>query len=98
MSQAETITLKATSREERGKNAARRLRAAGLLPVTVYGGGQAPAVSTVAKRELAALIRHHGRAQVITLDLDGSPVPVKIAQLQLDTVRDTVIHADFIRI
>jgi large subunit ribosomal protein L25 len=98
MSQAETITLKATSREERGKNAARRLRAAGQLPVTVYGGGQEPAASTVAKRELAALIRHHGRAQVITLDLDGSPVPVKIAQLQLDPVRDTVIHADFIRV
>jgi large subunit ribosomal protein L25 len=98
MSQEETITLKASFRQETGKNVARRLRAAGQLPVTVYGGGQEPAMSTVAKRELAALIRHHGRGKVITLDMEGTPVSVKIAQLQLDPVRDTVIHADFIRV
>jgi len=92
------ITLDAKTRQETGKNVARRLRAAGEVPVTVYGGGQEPATSTVAKRELAALIRRHGRSKIINLNLDGKAVPVKIASLQLDPVRDTVIHADFMRI
>lgn len=98
MSVSTIISLDATTRQETGKNVARRFRAAGLIPVTVYGGGQEPAKSTVAKRELAALIRRHGRSKIITLNLDGKPVTVKIAQLQLDPVRDTVIHADFMRL
>ena len=98
MSSSTEIMLNATTRNETGKNVARRLRAAGHVPATVYGGGEGPASSTVARRELAALIRHHGRSRIISLNFDGHLVPVKIAKLQLDPVRETVIHADFIRV
>lgn len=98
MTSSTEITLNATVRQETGKNVSRRLRAAGQVPATIYGGGEDPATSSVARRELAALIRHHGRSRIIHLNLDGKSVPVKIAKLQLDPVRDTVIHADFIRV
>jgi len=36
---AEKIIVKAEKRDTRGKNEARRLRAAGKIPIVVYGGG-----------------------------------------------------------
>lgn len=97
MSLDTSIVLKAEPRAERGKNAMRRLRAAERIPVTIYGHGDA-AAGTVAKREMAALLRAHGRNQVITLNFNGSTSPVKIAAMQLDPVRGTLMHADLMRI
>ena len=98
MSESLTISLAATTRHETGKNVSRRLRAAGQVPATVYGADEGPVTSAVSKRELAALIRRHGRSRIIHLSLDGLTIPVKIAALQLDPVRDTVVHADFMRV
>lgn len=98
MSESLTISLAATARQETGKNVSRRLRAAGQVPATVYGADEGPVTSAVSKRELAALIRRHGRSRIILLNLDGLMIPVKIAALQLDPVRETVVHADFMRV
>lgn len=92
------ISLDAKGRNGRGKNEARRLRAAGLVPVTVYGGGQEAASATIAKREIAAILRAHGRNAIFTLNVDGAGTPVKIAHMQLDPVKGTLIHADLMRI
>src|SRR5215831_8071144 len=92
------IALNAKTRTDRGKNAARRLRAQGLVPVTVYGGGQDSASTTIVKREFAALMRAHGRNMIITLSVDGATTPVKIAEMQLDPVKGTLIHMDLMRI
>ncbi len=91
------LVLEAKPREERGKNASRRLRAAGMIPVTVYGHGDA-AVGAVAKREIGALLRRHGRSQVFNLTINGEATLVKIAELQLDPVKGSLIHADLMRV
>lgn len=98
MSFDNSISLNAKNRTERGKNASRRLRAADLVPVTVYGGGQESTSATVAKREFAALIRHHGRNVIFTLDVEGAAAPVKIADVQIDPVKGFLVHADLMRI
>ena len=36
---ADNVDLQARERQERGKNAARRLRASGLIPAVLYGDG-----------------------------------------------------------
>jgi large subunit ribosomal protein L25 len=36
---ADNVDLQAREREERGKNAARRLRASGMVPAVLYGDG-----------------------------------------------------------
>ena len=93
-----SITLEAKGREERGKNASRRLRAKGFVPVVVYGGNQETASTTIVRREFARLLRTHGRNKIFTLNFDGSATPVKIADLQVDPVRGDLIHADLMRI
>jgi large subunit ribosomal protein L25 len=98
MSFDNSISLNAKNRSEFGKNASRRLRAANLVPVTVYGGGGESTSATVPKREFAALIRHHGRNVIFTLDVEGSAGPVKIADVQIDPVKGFLVHADLMRI
>ena len=92
------VSLNAKNRAERGKNASRRLRAAGLVPVTVYGGDADSTSATVAKREFAALIRNHGRNTIFTLDVEGVAGPVKIADVQIDPIKGFLVHADLMRI
>ena len=98
MSVENEILLNATKRDDRGKNAMRRMRAAGLVPVTVYGGDTEATSSSIVKREFAALVRAHGRNKVIKLNLDGAVMPVKVAELQLDPIKGSLMHIDLIRI
>lgn len=98
MSSETSISLDAKNRDERGKNASRRLRAAGLVPVTVYGGGQDSTSATVTKREFASIIRNHGRNTIFTLDVEGTATPVKIADVQIDPIKGFLVHADLMRI
>ncbi len=98
MSLETSIKLEARPRSERGKNAMRRLRAAGLVPVTIYGGGQESASTTIVKRDFAALLRAHGRNMIFTLNVADASTPVKIAEMQLDPVKGSLIHLDLMRI
>ena len=98
MSLDTNLSLAAKTRIERGKNESRRLRAAGLIPATVYGGGLESAATTIVNREFAALLRTHGRNKIFTLNVDGATTPVKIADLQLDPIKGTILHADLMRI
>jgi large subunit ribosomal protein L25 len=98
MSLDRNISLDAKPRNERGKNASRRQRAQGLVPVTVYGGGKETASANIVKHEFAALLRGHGRNVIFTLNVDGAATPVKIADMQVDPVKGTLIHMDLMRI
>jgi large subunit ribosomal protein L25 len=93
-----SISLNAQPREERGKNAAGRLRRSGLIPVTVYGDGQEAIAASVIKRELGTFVRAHGRHGIFTLHLNGAASTVKIAEMQLDPIKGNVWHLDLQRI
>lgn len=92
------ISLKAELRDDSGKGASRRLRRTGFVPVTVYGGEAKASTAAVVHREIAAVLRHHGRNKILTLDLDGTSTPVKIADMQLDPVKGRLLHMDLMRI
>src|SRR5262245_18031170 len=94
MSLDRNISLEAKPRNERGKNASRSQRAQGLIPITVYGGGKETASASVVKHEFAALLRGHGRYVIFTLNVDGAGTPVKIAEMQVDPVKGTLIHME----
>ena len=72
MAERKEITVRATKREGRGKNDARRSRHEGFVPVTIYGG-EGGAVSAMAPlRELAAILRSDaGHNSIFTLDVEG---------------------------
>jgi large subunit ribosomal protein L25 len=93
--------LEAAKRESRGKNEARRLRAAGRIPGVVYGaqagGNSADAVSVAVdpKELLRILHSESGANTLISLRLDGGDTRVMVKEYQLDPVTHSLLHADF---
>ena len=94
------ILVSAKNRDPRGKNAARRLRASGLIPAVVYGGkGDAVSVSVDPKTLLKVLRSESGRNTILSLDFgDGGKTSAILKSWQVDPIRETFIHADFYRI
>ncbi len=100
MAERQEITVRAELRAGRGKNDARRLRARGMVPLTIYGG-EGEAVSAAAPlRELAAILRSGaGHNAIFTLDVDGvGPTEVMFLDRQIDPVRSRLVHADLRRL
>ncbi len=94
------ITVRATKRDGRGKNDARRARRDGMVPLSVYGG-EGESVSALAPlRELAAILRSEsGRNTIFTIDIEGiGPSEVMFHDRQIDPVRGRLIHADLTRL
>ena len=94
-------SLDVVKREGRGKNEARRLRAAGRIPGVVYGQrkeGKLPEGVPVAvdpKAVLHILHSDSGANTLITLKLDGKESQVMVKEYQLDPVSHQLLHADF---
>jgi large subunit ribosomal protein L25 len=100
MAERQEITVRAELRAGRGKNDARRLRARGMVPLTIYGG-EGDAMSAAAPlRELAAILRSGaGHNAIFTLDVDGvGPTEVMFLDRQIDPVRSRLVHADLRRL
>ena len=98
-------TLEAIKRETRGKNEARRLRAAGKIPAVVYGAqkeGDAIANVPLAvdpKPLLRILHSSSGVNTIITLKVDGvGDARVLVKDFLLDPVSHSMLHADFVRV
>lgn len=96
---AEKFVIKAEKRDARGKNEMRRLRAAGKVPVVVYGGGSESLAAVAELKDLAAIIRTDtGVNTVFSLDIAGEGINDVIFQdRQIDPVRGRMIHADLRR-
>ena len=98
-------TLDAIKRDTKGKNEARRLRAGGRIPATVYGAqkeGDVGSTLTVAvdpKPLLRILHSDSGVNTLITLKIDGEGESrVLVKEFQLDPVTSGLLHADFFRV
>jgi len=92
--------IRATQREGRGKNDARRARREGMVPITVYGGGAETVAAVAPARELAAILRSEaGRNTIFTIEVDGlGESEVMFHDRQIDPVKGRLIHADLTRL
>jgi large subunit ribosomal protein L25 len=97
--------LEATIRDSRGKNEARRTRAAGHVPGVVYGavgeGGSREATAIAVEPKALSRILHSesGANTLISLKVAGqSEARVLVKEYQLDPVTHQILHADFYRI
>jgi len=100
MAEREEITVRAVGRDDLGKNASRRLRREGFVPLTIYGGdGETVSVAAPLK-ELAAILRSHtGQNTVFTLDAEGfGASEVLFQDRQIDPITNRLIHADLKRL
>ena len=100
MAEHKEITVRATSREGRGKNDARRARVAGMVPVVVYGGEGGSVSALAPLRDLAAILRSEsGRNTIFTLEIEGGGASeVMFHDRQVDPVRGRLLHADLTRL
>ena len=94
-------TLQAEKRESRGKNEARRLRAAGRIPAVVYGAEKGKAVEISVDPKVLSRILHSqsGANTLISLQgLDGGDTRVLVKDFQLDPIGHRMLHADFYQV
>jgi large subunit ribosomal protein L25 len=93
------INVEASPRENRGKNAARRLRVSGEVPAILYGGkGKAEALSVNTKQVSTILRSQSGHNTIFTLKLPSGDQKAIVKDLQVDPVKGTLIHVDLLRI
>jgi large subunit ribosomal protein L25 len=94
------IVVSATDRNDRGKNAARRLRRQGLVPGIVYGGKGGNIAVAVDPKALQKVLRSEaGRNAILKLDIAGKGATNAILKgWQVDPIKETFLHVDFYRI
>jgi large subunit ribosomal protein L25 len=96
---AETKKLAATVRSGTGKGAARSTRRDGRTPAVIYGGGEAPTPLSLETREVTKLIfAGHFLTTIFDLDIDGKKERALPRDYQLDVIKDTPLHIDFLRL
>ena len=94
----EQLSLKVEARETRGKNAARRLRAAGKAPATVYGLEQDPVAIAVDTKEITRILSHTELRNRV-LNLEGGASGTAMAfDYQIDPVTGRLLHVDLRRV
>jgi len=94
-----SLVIKSEKRDSFGKNASRRIRKGGLIPVILYGegGGNVPLV--VSKKDIVKILKSEsGENTIFRIAFDSEETDVMIKALQLDSTTDELLHADLIKI
>src|SRR5712692_7670417 len=93
------IVIDATPREERGKNAARRIRRSGQIPAVLYGGTGDPLAVAVNAKQVAGILRSEsGHNTIFTVKLPGGEHKVILKDWQVDPVKGSLLHVDMLRV
>ncbi len=94
------LDMAAQPRAERGKNAARRLRAAGKVPAILYGLGKDSVAVSLDGKEITRLLQSpSGHNQILNLKVSGGETaPAMASDWQVDPVRGHLLHVDMRRI
>jgi large subunit ribosomal protein L25 len=95
---ADNVDLQAHERYERGKNAARRLRASGMTPAVLYGEGNEAGGSTalaIPTRIVDYTLHHYGDNALYNIAIDGNTSTARVVDAQRDPVSGLLVHVDF---
>src|SRR5215218_5522793 len=93
---ANNVDLEAREREERGKNAARRMRALGMVPAVLYGDGDGSSRALAVPDKVVDYTLHHfGDNALYDIGLGGGTSTARIVDVQRDPVTGRLIHVDF---
>ena len=96
---AQSYELVATVRDRVGKGAARALRREQKIPAVIYGAGKPALTIALPQKEVSLKLLGGGfLTTVATIDVGGEKYRVLPRDYQVDPVRDTLIHVDFLRI
>jgi large subunit ribosomal protein L25 len=88
-----TLTIKASLREETGATDAKKLRNSGWIPAVVYGATQ-PIHVAIAELELKPLL-YTADVFIVNLEVNGETHTCFLKDLQFHPVTDKAMHVDF---
>ncbi len=97
---SQQLKLAAQNRTVSGRNAVKKVKAAGFVPAVIYGDKNPPQNLQIAKRDLNALMAN-ASSENILVDLEISDGPNKVSRLALiheiqhHPVGRQVLHVDF---
>lgn len=101
MADSKELVMTVETREGTGKEAAKKLRTAGLIPAVVYGADK-PAYPIVVDREaiIRVLKSETGENTIFLLKLKGTKQERRamIKEIQTDPLTGDFVHLDFIRV
>ena len=94
------LIIAAEPRSSRGKNEARRMRVAKLIPAVVYGAGKDPVPVSVSPKDIGKILSTGaGGNTIFNLDIAGlENTPVMLKDWQKDPLKENLLHVDFKRI
>lgn len=96
---AEVFEISAEPRDRDGKGPARALRQMGKIPAVIYGDKKDPESITLERKDLTKLY-NTGRltATLLQIEVNGKKTRAIARDVQLDPVKDIILHADFLRL
>jgi large subunit ribosomal protein L25 len=97
---SEQLAIAAAVRSDLGKGASRRLRrSVDHIPAIIYGAGKDPIPLTIIRKDLEKALENEAFfSQVIDVNVDGDVQPAILKDLQRHPARNSVMHADFLRV
>jgi large subunit ribosomal protein L25 len=90
------IQISATLRENFGKGAARKLRAAGQTPAVIYGHGNATRHISLPAHEVRLALRH--KNALLELNIAGKTELVLVKMASKDPVTQVIEHVDLVEV
>lgn len=88
--------IKAESRTEFGKGAARRIRRADKVPAVLYGHGTDPVHITLPGHDTMLALKHGGANALLSIEIEGKSQLALPKQVQRDPIKGFLEHLDLI--
>jgi large subunit ribosomal protein L25 len=93
------ITVEAKPRDDRGKNAARRMRRQGQVPGVLYGGDGKSVTLALNTKQLAAILRSQsGHNTIFKVKLATGDQSAMLKDWQVDPLIGCLLHVDLLRV
>jgi large subunit ribosomal protein L25 len=93
----EKVVIQAEKRSVTGKQV-RALRREGKLPAVIYGYGIDPLSIVLDARDASRTLANASSSTLVTIELAGKQYPTLVREKQLDFIRNSLIHVDFMAV
>jgi large subunit ribosomal protein L25 len=90
--------IKAETRTQFGKGAARRIRRDDKVPAVIYGHGNDPMHVTLPGHDTMMALKHGGSNALLHIELDGKTHLALTKQVQADPIKGFLEHVDFVEV